>query len=170
MHPFSRAFICCALIAAPIRALADQAGEASTETVPTGAREVRLGKFIAGGVVGSTVGLGIGHGIQGSYRDIGWVYTAGEATCLVMMIIPVLHGFGGGNEKNIENLRPYITAATVGYVGLRIWEVIDVWTRPMVIHGKRYLTGGRWQAHHLALATEPTPNGVALSLGLTVDL
>ena len=40
---------------------------------------IAVGRYVAGGVVGTTLGLGIGHAMQGRYwRDYGWAFTAGE--------------------------------------------------------------------------------------------
>ena len=40
---------------------------------------IAVGRYVAGGVVGTTLGLGIGHALQGRYwRDYGWAFTAGE--------------------------------------------------------------------------------------------
>src|SRR4051812_33287284 len=45
--------------------------------------EMRHGQYIAGGIVASVVGYGIGHTVEGRWREIGWVFTVGEAAAEV---------------------------------------------------------------------------------------
>ncbi len=58
-----------------------QGGIVLADSSATSDADGRIGveRYVAGGVVGTTLGLGIGHAIQGRYwRDYGWAFTAGE--------------------------------------------------------------------------------------------
>lgn len=42
------------------------------------AGKISVQRYIAGGILGTTIGLGFGHSVQGRwYRDYGWLFTAG---------------------------------------------------------------------------------------------
>lgn len=44
-------------------------------------------RYITGGVIGSVVGFGIGHGIVGEYKSMGWVFTMSQALSLSIPIV-----------------------------------------------------------------------------------
>lgn len=104
--------------------------------------EISRGQYIAGGVVGSAVGFGIGHAIQGRYGELGWVFTTGEV---------ISYGFLIRSLRNCVDIDWYDTdeddtscvdkgmlkLSVVGLFGFKIWEVIDVWTAPPA-HNRRY--------------------------------
>jgi len=100
----------------------------SSDKVP-----VSTGKYITGGVLGSTIGLGIGHGIQGRYQDKGWIFTATEAAGLTVAIAGAAQCI---NEKDNDKTLNDCSSSTrsqmaLGYLvalGFHIWEVVDVWT------------------------------------------
>ena len=64
--------------------LADSSATSDTEG------RIAVGRYVAGGVVGTTLGLGIGHAMQGRYwRDYGWAFTAGEIITLFGTIFSI---------------------------------------------------------------------------------
>lgn len=95
--------------------------------------QVSTGKYITGGVLGSTVGFGIGHAVQGRYSDKGWIFTAGEAVGLTLLV-------AGANQcqkdkdndpvadKCSSNAASQVLLGFASFVGFHIWEVVDVWT------------------------------------------
>ena len=48
--------------------------------------EIERSKYVSGGVVGTILGAGIGHGIQGRWSDTGWIYTVGEIGTAMLYI------------------------------------------------------------------------------------
>lgn len=96
------------------------------------------GSYIAGGVLGTVLGLGIGHAVQGRYGSLGWVFTLtevvgaaayiGGATCSVS-------GLGFGTTSCTFNTTASIGLAVL--LGFHIWEIVDVWAAPPA-HNKAY--------------------------------
>ena len=89
------------------------------------------GRYIAGGIVGSTVGFGIGHAIEGRYRDQGWIFTAGEGASVTAIFVAILACFG--DPPPGQTCTPPVALAwggLIGLVGFHIWETIDVWVGP----------------------------------------
>lgn len=100
---------------------------------------ISTGRYIAGGLVGTFLGFGIGHGISGIWKKTGWIFTFGEIAAYGLM-------FGGaasaaGNlvdvfsseegEEDIGVLGPsLLIAGGVSLLALHIWEIVDIWTRP----------------------------------------
>src|SRR5262245_39925319 len=71
---------------------AEQPGRVQPEALSTP-------RYVAGGLVGSFYGFGIGHAIQGRWLEGGWKYTAGDA----LAGTAVLFGLGGMHcEKYCE--------------------------------------------------------------------
>lgn len=93
-------------------------------------------RYIAGGVVGTVIGLGIGQAINGNYTNSGWVFTLTEAPSLGMLIAgAMIYRMGA----------PYLTydqAYNLGigllipgvllFAGFRIWDIVDLWSMPYV--------------------------------------
>src|SRR5687767_4797890 len=67
----------------------DSGRDLNTSSSDIGKVPVPTGKYITGGILASTVGFGIGHGVQGRYGDKGWIYTATEAGGLALMLAGV---------------------------------------------------------------------------------
>ena len=89
------------------------------------------GQFIGARIASILPGFGIGHAIQGRYGESGWIATAGG----VMMAIGGLW-LGSSlvpHPSSAENREVSISGAvvvmTVG-LGIRVWEMIDVWKIP----------------------------------------
>lgn len=96
---------------------------------------VSTDSYYAGGVVGTLVGLGIGHAIQERYGQIGWVFTVGEVAGLGLI--------GGGIGWAIAKAPAgatyiawddmpkgafgLIIAGSALAAAFKIWEIVDVW-------------------------------------------
>ena len=110
------------------------AGASETTTIPHG-------KWLAGGLVGTFVGFGVGNAIQGNYMPRGLIFTASEAigyglyiagigSCVATIVnsattftttsASVSSGCNGGLEA----------AGLILALGFHVWEIIDVWTAP----------------------------------------
>ena len=46
-------------------------------SISFGATPLPAERFIAGGVTGTVLGLGIGHGVQGRWNEKGWIFLLG---------------------------------------------------------------------------------------------
>jgi hypothetical protein len=102
--------------------------------------EISKSKYVVGGVLGSTVGFGIGHIIQKRYgKGKGWIFTAGESAPLAYVILlwysdssqscSVPDAYNNRcvrNEKSSSRTAALNTATAV-FFGFKIWEVIDIW-------------------------------------------
>ena len=109
---------------------------ATTQNVNAdGKVEVSTGRYITGGILGSTLGFGIGHGVQGRYAEKGWIFTAGEVAGAALWL-PAAAQCGKDNKDKTNNddkkctssQNNLIVAGLVVGLGFRIWEIVDVWT------------------------------------------
>ena len=84
------------------------------------------GRYIGGGVVGTIVGAGIGHAIQGRWLRTGWIHTVLQVGGWMVM------GFQAGRRTVAPEAGHLITVAVSSLViaGSRIWEIVDVWVLP----------------------------------------
>jgi hypothetical protein len=88
-------------------------------------KPVVMGKYIAGGVVGSAVGFGIGHAIQGRYGERGWIFSVTEGVGALLATSSLLSCMG--YQSNQCNSSTGSTGLAI-FMGFHIWEVVDVWT------------------------------------------
>jgi len=101
--------------------------------------EIGTGQYIAGGIVGTFLGLGIGNAIEGTYMPKGLIFTLGELGGATMMVTGAVDCAVDAIGASITNssVTCHTTAYTIGavvLVGLRIWEIIDVWATPPSIN------------------------------------
>lgn len=93
--------------------------------------EIVEARYIAGGVVGSITGFGIGHAIQGRYPDDGWIFTVTEGVSITVLyagLISCLANSTVGNNCNGSG--GVALAGFLGFLGFHIWEVVDLWASP----------------------------------------
>lgn len=91
--------------------------------------EISTTRYVIGGVVGTyPLGLGIGHAIQGRYSEKGWIFTVGEVGSATAFVAGLGNCASNWSSENCDNGLIWIGLA--GYVGFRIWEIIDVWAAP----------------------------------------
>lgn len=95
--------------------------------------ETSKGRYISGGVVGTVVGLGIGHGIQQRYwRSNAWIFTLTESAALGYMAILSFFPCDGltGSEYSscMDNNDRKMLNAILVFEAFHIWEAIDIWT------------------------------------------
>ncbi len=79
-------------------------------------------RFIAGGIIGTVVGFGIGHAIEDRYADLGWVFTATEGASVALIIIGAVVPMPAGASI------PLIIIGSLGLTGFKIWEIMDIWS------------------------------------------
>jgi hypothetical protein len=104
--------------------------------------EIGTTAYVLGGVLGTwPLGFGIGHAIQGRYLEKGWIFTVGEVGSLGLMIAGIqnctyeysFYGYWSGACQN----NGLLTLGVIGFVGFRIWEIVDLWAAPPEIN-RRY--------------------------------
>ena len=127
-----------------------EAGETTSLVEPLRMVEpepLSAGRYVAGGLVGSTLGLGIGHAIAGQYRNMGLFFTISEVVSLVVVGAGV--GIGGKAVFNIgrgtgitdaasglSNVGAVLAGASMALTGVvlygifHLWELFDIWIRP----------------------------------------
>ena len=103
------------------------------ETIDVG--YIETPSYVIGGVLGTWIGLGLGHGIQGRFSQMGWVFTAGELGSIALAAGGVGQCIASNNCSNGVGA---MLLGYMGFIGFRIWEIIDVWAAPP-FHNKRYL-------------------------------
>ncbi len=100
--------------------------------------EISTPAYVIGGIIGTyPVGLGVGHAIQGRYMDKGWIFTVGELGSVAIMVAALgdcVYSSVGGYSNCNGGLG---WLAVMGFVGFRIWEIVDVWAAPPEIN-RRY--------------------------------
>lgn len=96
-------------------------------------------RYIIGGILGTyPIGLGLGHAVQGRYMDRGWIFTVGELASLAVLISGLSSSLSDsfeGRESSSGN--GALVLGLIGYVGFRVFEIIDVWATP-IEHNRRY--------------------------------
>jgi hypothetical protein len=86
-------------------------------------------KYLLSGILGTAIGFGSGHFVQG--RKTKAIFFLGtEASLYALMIL--------GGYTGLHTTTPL---ALLGYVGLRVYEIIDVWTVPVKRNGYYYVNG-----------------------------
>ncbi len=126
--------------------------------------EISTARYFTGGVVGTypTLGFGLGHAIQGRWSDDGWIFTVGELGTLSLLVA----GASGcadsllktQNCSNLEN--NMIVTGLIGFLGFRIWEIIDLWFRPPS-YNKKYKTLKKY------IESAPSPKDTSSSIDLS---
>jgi hypothetical protein len=131
--------------------------------------EIGAPAYVIGGVIGTVVGLGIGQAIQGRYVPTGVIITAGEAASIALleygMSDCVAQDIGNAVSNETHNCSSAaLTIGLAGFVGLRIWEIVDVWATPPSINSRyrnlrKHVEGG--SNFTLLPAVNPQTHGVS---------
>jgi hypothetical protein len=89
-----------------------------------------------GEVFGTVVGFGTGQMFQKRYMTTGLILTVGEASTVALMGFGFSTcsegGFGGSTPSKKRCSVGAGVVGIAGFVGLKIWEIIDVWTGPEI--------------------------------------
>ena len=83
---------------------------------------------VAGGLVGTFFGLGLGHAVQGRYGDIGWVFTVGEVGGVTVAMIGLAQCLD--IDSDCDEAPALFWGGLLAFVGFRIGELVDVWAGP----------------------------------------
>ncbi len=106
-------------------------------------------QVVGGGVFSVFLGFGSGHAIQGRFYESGWKFAAGEGAALGSMLVGGLllaedSGVVGGTM---------LIGGGVGFVALRIWEIVHGLTGPST-HNSRYREV-HWKAYQVHQQVAP---------------
>lgn len=111
------------LLVLPVYALADE--------LPREPAPLSSVRYTTGGMVGGTVGFGIGHAVAREWKHIGWFFTFSQVTAVGLILTSsylYIHGAG------TRHCKFFISVGTILYLASRIWEIADI--------------GIRWDAGH----------------------
>ncbi len=93
-----------------------------------------------GNILGSILGFGIGHSINGNYADKGWKFTLGEALPILLVGSSFLFAYNAPGNYHNSNLGYVLLSIFVvlplglaTFAGFKIWEIIDLLSTPVNI-------------------------------------
>lgn len=95
--------------------------------------KISSGRQVSGGLLGTYPGFGLGHVAQNRWKDDGKFFTYGQLGAVALMAVS---GSCVGElfDKNDNDCggpqEVLLLTGLVGYIGLRIWEIVDVWQAP----------------------------------------
>lgn len=122
--------------------------------------KMSTGQYVVGGVLGTYPGLGIGHAVQGRWKEKGWIFTTGELVGGVMVGIGAGECLGDAagdalaGQKTTNCDSNLLAAGAITFLVFKVWEIIDVWVEPPM--------SGRL-AFQIAPPTEEKPGMLSLS-------
>jgi len=119
---------------------------ASNDSYSSGSnmRTINNGRYVGGGVASIFIGFGIGHAIQGRWKEKGWIHTVVQGGAVLAYIGSVIFTVGSASHYNPTSAQVYNESATFAGLGItlgiaivilgsRIWEIIDAWSLPSSI-------------------------------------
>lgn len=89
--------------------------------------EISTGQVVGGFALSAWMGLGLGQAVQGRWSDTGWIFTVGEPATITVAMVTLLGCSVEGCTRGQEAIG---IASIFGYVGLRVWSLVDVVTGP----------------------------------------
>lgn len=139
--------------------------------------------YLQGGIVGTVVGLGLGHAMEGRYTadsGKGFIFTIGEVAPFAIVIGGSLlewmrdpcSGDAGSHAECRNSDRPRIfstpdafNVATAIFIGFKIWEIADIWNYP--IRHPKYDGSNSPTPSKIQFALAPVDG--ALAVGMKID-
>jgi hypothetical protein len=97
--------------------------------------EIDQTAYIVGGILGTwPLGLGIGHAIQGRYPKPGLIFTLGELAAAGLIVVGIAerctYSYSSLGSLTCDGDEGLYTVGVIALVGLRLWEIIDLWAVP----------------------------------------
>jgi hypothetical protein len=90
--------------------------------------EISTGRVVGGVLMSMWLGLGVGQAIEGRWSNTGWIFTFGEPTALGMIVVGLLRAC---DQHDCDESRSGLAVAGIlGYMGLRLWGMVDVFVGP----------------------------------------
>lgn len=112
----------------------------ASEDYNSSAKTISTGRYIGGGVASILVGFGVGHAIQGRYKEKGWIFTVAElvtiggyftsVTLLVGDAIDIAETGGDIDVGAVKTKGGMALAFLAVGIGVRVWEMVDAWILP----------------------------------------
>jgi len=87
------------------------------------------GQWVAGGLVGTFVGFGIGQAIEGDYAQKGWIFTIGDVAGMGMLMAGVFDSTADCSGADCQ-VSPWVWVGLGTLTVFRLWEAIDAWVYP----------------------------------------
>ena len=94
-------------------------------------------RYAIGGVLGTYPGFGIGHTVQGRWRESGLIFTVGEVGYIIVPFAGLSKCVGDSFYGRGKCDSQLIDIGAVGYLGFKIWEIVDVW-RGGIVHRRKF--------------------------------
>lgn len=100
--------------------------------------EISNTRYLLGGTIGTLVGFGSGHAIQGRFNDPGKKFLAYDAGALGFFLAGSIAACGlQGSNGGSNECRTTQNIGAAILIGVRLWEAYDLWTTP-IYENKRY--------------------------------
>ena len=80
---------------------------------------ISTGQYVTGGILGTLIGLGVGHAIQERYTENGWLFTVSQLGSVFSL------GYFANQKNDL-----WTGLSALALIGFKIWELIDVWWLP----------------------------------------
>lgn len=133
--------------------------------------EISTVRYLSGGLVGSLVGFGSGHAIQGRFQNKGFFFLAADAAAFGAFMGGSLLACGiQGQTSDTDACRIAQYAGVTAIVSLRLWEFYDLWFIPPKENERyRELTNKR-QSSSIELRPYLAPlssNSIAAGVGIS---
>ena len=134
----------------------------------SGMRTISQGRYMGGGVASIFLGFGIGHAIQGRWKERGWIHTVAQPVAFVALFLSA--GYFLEESINIGVAKTgrvpvgaigLMTGAGLLLAGIRIWEMVDVWMLPDSV---RIISSSRKIGTSSLYSYEPTVNVPSIGL------
>ncbi|MBS1968774.1 MAG: hypothetical protein JSU04_00610 [Bdellovibrionales bacterium] len=131
--------------------------------------EISNTAYIAGGLLSIYPGFGIGHAVQGRYTDKGWIFTAGELGSIGLMIAGAGDCWNSSSSSNGQtcNGGGAIVFGVLGFVGFRVWEIVDAWVAPPQINNHYRSLRAQMYQSSLQPVFAPTKDGAVAGFRVT---
>ncbi|MBN21847.1 MAG: hypothetical protein CL678_11255 [Bdellovibrionaceae bacterium] len=97
-------------------------------------------EWIIGGALGTFVGFGLGHAVQGTYESSSaYIYTIGELVSLGLVVAGIPGAILKSVNKSDSEKQNFglITIGAIAFAGFRFVEMVQVWFAP-VSHNDRF--------------------------------
>jgi hypothetical protein len=124
--------------------------------------------YIAGGLLSIYPGFGVGHAVQGRFTDKGWIFTAGELGSLGLILAGAGDCWSSSSSNNQTcNGGGAIVFGVLGFVGFRVWEVVDAWVAPPQINNHYRSLRAQMYQSSLQPVFAPTKDGAVAGFRMT---
>ncbi len=86
-------------------------------------------RYVIGGILGTIVGLGVGHAIERRYFDQGLIFSVSEGLSILLIIIGTTVPMPNGASIPLTLIGGFTLGA------FKLWEIVDIWSGPFPNNG-----------------------------------